>query len=196
MIEYPFPENCVQLGSWPIVLHVVLLAMAIASVIVAFWRRRKPASLWDLPAWIAAVVIAGELVKFGQSDKFERPGLRVSLLIILLVAIGGILELLKRKFGVRAAIGVGLVALCGGVIQMMPQLDGGGREASRVSQCRNRLINIGFALHNYHDDYHTFPATAGDLAQRCRIRLRCGFSFCCMATLPQGAQAGMPVGHD
>jgi prepilin-type processing-associated H-X9-DG protein len=40
------------------------------------------------------------------------------------------------------------------------QFDGygpGHRQASRRSRCKNNLMNIGLALHNYHDQFGSFP---------------------------------------
>ena len=47
---------------------------------------------------------------------------------------------------------------CAGVVASLLPAPEGAREASRRSQCIHNLKEIGFALHNYHDEYKSFPA--------------------------------------
>lgn len=57
-----------------------------------------------------------------------------------------------------ALLKVLLWGLAGGLLValMLPNLRR-GREPSRRTQCKNNLKQIGLALHNYHDDYGSFP---------------------------------------
>ena len=55
-------------------------------------------------------------------------------------------------FAIGTLIVIGIV-----LILLLPATGGGSRPASRRSQCKNNLKQIGLALRNYHDQYGCFP---------------------------------------
>ena len=52
---------------------------------------------------------------------------------------------------------ISLLVIGGVLALLLPMNTRGGREHSRRSQCKNNLKQIGLALHNYHDQWGTFP---------------------------------------
>ena len=50
-----------------------------------------------------------------------------------------------------------LVILAIAAALLLPPVTRSSRGGARRAQCRNNLKQIGLALHNYHDDYDTFP---------------------------------------
>lgn len=58
--------------------------------------------------------------------------------------------------GLGATLGIGMLILVTVAILLVP-MNLSSREAPRRSQCRNNLKQIGLALHDYHDQYGTFP---------------------------------------
>jgi prepilin-type processing-associated H-X9-DG protein len=63
----------------------------------------------------------------------------------------------RRSHGISKIEVMVVVAIFGILITLMMPAIGSARESSRRSQCRDRLRNLGLAMHNYHDSHKVFP---------------------------------------
>ena len=127
-------------------------------------RRRKDVRASDAFWWYGTAVIGLILIGFGYSQRswIGNELLEPLAATTLSLAIAGTtLSLIKlyeqRKWGKIAGIsllhGLSLAWL------LTPSL-GHSPESYHRTECKNRLKQVGLALHNYHDDHRMFPAAA------------------------------------
>lgn len=127
-------------------------------------RRRKDVRASDAFWWYGAAVVGLILIGAGSS---RRPWIGNEWLeplgaaTLSLAIAGTTLSLIKLYEEQKRGGIVGIALLYGLSLAwlLMPTL-GHPAEAFHRVQCRNNLMQIGLALHNYHDDHRMFPAAA------------------------------------
>src|SRR5882757_2755439 len=65
--------------------------------------------------------------------------------------------ILQRRRGFTLIELLVVIAIIAVLIALLLPAVQAAREAARRAQCMNNLRQIGLALHNYHDQYNTFP---------------------------------------
>lgn len=168
-MEQEFPPLLVYPEAW------TSLGLLIAAGLLLLFQRRwfpRRADVALLACWVLAT--AGLFVRWGwflPPRPFSQSWTRLVQLLLLLVPLLGLAltffwDFLGRRPELRRnirpvvekLIAVGFVCF---VISILLPASSNGRPASRRTACKNNLKQLGLAMHNSHDTFDRFPATAG-----------------------------------
>ena len=153
-------------GWWPTVYHVVVLAIGLGLMRLFFRKSRKPrrgdAAKVIMLGLFTSAVLTGPFGEHWDGWRYPPPWMFV---VLLLATIAGVLTAVSRDVEKTENQSTGCLAwaVCGFMcyvwfgLVIMP-LNSSGRGATMRTQCRNKLKQIGLALHNYHDVYESLPA--------------------------------------
>lgn len=168
MQEYQFPMDRISnAGLWTVVIHVVLLAIAIAPFLLLLFQKKRRARGSDGYLLIAGIVAAppisvglavdlpgifGPFV-FGYMAFFEFACITALVVTYMRLATQ------KESTSILAFLGL-LVVLAVAVGLLLPAVPS-AKEAARRMQCSNNLKQLSLGLLNYESSYGKFPAAFG-----------------------------------
>ncbi len=180
MDEFPFPPGPAP-HPWAIQIHLGLPLVSMVAVAALIWRTRQPAWARDLIGWLAfafaALIFGISNLRDGARWPFAI-GYAIGLGIISFVAIAMTVTRLQRPethplSAFTTSLGwlfvFGLMAAC-----LLPARRT-SEEASKRSQCKNNLKQIGLAFASYMEAYDRFPPptfrTEGEPPRSWRVEL-------------------------
>jgi hypothetical protein len=168
-MEYAWPPAS-PISPAAVVLHVVLLALAVASFAGLFLAPRRPAARWGFVPWTAAIALAVALLPVAANSREEwQPFLIGYSLFVCVVCLTGLIAWATRRlYGAEArtaAVTMWSLLILGGCIFLSLPAVPSAREAARRTQCRNQLRQIGTALQGWHEQRERLPDVAIHNAQ-------------------------------
>lgn len=161
MNEFPFPPGPIP-DPWAMVVHLALLCLLAAALSVLVWRSSKPARARDVVGWLAVGLASGILSLASLRENARWPfatSYAIWLGMVSFVAIGMTLTRLQRPEttpfrAFTSSLSISLVLVLGLALVTPPNRYGPG--ASKRSQCKNNLKQIGLALRTYFDTHDRF----------------------------------------
>ncbi len=169
IMEQGFPPDLPSDRLTIMFLYVVLLAMLLGEVGGLVIQLRRKTTPWDVLAWgvggallalVTMVIVIPIYVHLS-----DRTGFAIDLLLIVaaLCLIGLVQSIFRLSPETPANLIVLVIAAFTGVCLFVPVAAPtlSTRAAVQRIVCRNNLKQLGLAMHNSHDTFDRFPATAG-----------------------------------
>ena len=153
---------------------ILAILVAISGIAWMPWRK---AGWFDAligcwaGLWMSSVFLSQTAWELGGA-RF-RIGFTLFIWLVIFAGIGRGWYRLKHQHGMNAVINSVMGVICGFVLVviLIPTFSHAG-EPARRTQCKNQLSQIGLALHNYHDQFASFPVQQhGEPPQSWRVRL-------------------------
>jgi hypothetical protein len=165
----------------PLLIHLLLLALALIIVIAPFRSQKGELARWsDLWWWLGVGILPLFILPFLANYPAENHFFAYALagFCAFFGFYGGLSTIWRigrkqpRSRHVGALIATSILSLLF-LALLLPALTP-AREAAARTGCRNNLKQIGLAMDTYHDAYGTFPAAIsgeGTLAVSWRVRI-------------------------
>ena len=179
--EYPHEVNWISTWTEVITAHSICLSLIACFVAMLFQSRRWPAKQSNVWAWAHAIPGALIAVAFAtgpldpDTERAAFPILASYKTAIWLSGLTGMWMTHRRLKTENKASPFGFAFLCGllaifGFIFVLAPIVGCPPEGFRRSHCKSNLMQIGIALHNFHEDHGHLPASrAGEPPASWRI---------------------------